>query len=431
MKIVPKIHARSGGSRLDGVLELVAFAARPCPLTTSLDELPRRMAKIFGADVCSIYLLEGGDLVMRGNVGFPLGALGEVRLAVGEGITGMAVESMRPISVDAAPENESYRHFPSLGEERFPIFLAMPVPGPNGPLGAVVLQRREPPAFDLAQIELAGALTVPIAAAAERAKLNEAVQGQKRATGGGTRRVTLAGRPAGPGRAVGAICAFRRPATRSAPEARRPMADVKRALDHAVREAVRTVDGFEKRAVSLGVEGAFFQRIRTILDDARILERVMELAEQGQGLAQALGAVGAEAARAAATRGDSFGVDRAREIADVCEALAMLSSTDRRAEVPRGAVLVGSEVTLFDVLVSARSQPLAVVLSERGGGPVTRTLLSLLGIPAVVDVAGLFRWAADGDIALVDGDHGLVRINPSRAEISMVRAEKKHRADVP
>ncbi|MEI8255594.1 MAG: phosphoenolpyruvate--protein phosphotransferase, partial [Deltaproteobacteria bacterium] len=111
MAIVPRIHARGKAERLDAVLELVAFSARPCPLTTSLDELPRRIAAIFRAEVCSIYLLEGDDLVMRGNVGFPTRALGEVRLAVGEGITGMAVESMRPISLDAAPENEGFRDF--------------------------------------------------------------------------------------------------------------------------------------------------------------------------------------------------------------------------------------------------------------------------------------------------------------------------------
>jgi phosphoenolpyruvate-protein kinase (PTS system EI component) len=52
----------------------------------------------------------------------------------------------------------------------------------------------------------------------------------------------------------------------------------------------------------------------------------------------------------------------------------------------------------------------------------------LVGVPAVIDVGGLFRWVANGDLALVDGDHGIVRLNPSRAEVSLVRAEKKKRA---
>ena len=61
-----------GNKRLDGVLDFVAFAAKPMPLVTLLDEAPRRIAEIFEADVCSLYLVEGDghELVMRGNVGF-------------------------------------------------------------------------------------------------------------------------------------------------------------------------------------------------------------------------------------------------------------------------------------------------------------------------------------------------------------------------
>jgi phosphotransferase system enzyme I (PtsP) len=267
---------------------------------------------------------------------------------------------------------------------------------------------------------------VPIAAAAERARLSEALRGQGRAAGGGTRRVTLSGRPGVPGRAVGAICAFRRPASRPAPEPPRSTAETARTLDKAIADARRTVDALAARVPANGPEALLFQTVLTVLDDGRLRERVLERAER-EGLAYALVQVGGEVARTAALHGEGFVVDRAREMADVCEALAMMVATDRRAEVPRGSVLVGSEVTLFDVLVSARAQPAAVVLAERASGPMSRTLLALMGAPAVVDVGGLFRWVADGDLALVDGDHGLVRLNPSRAEISLVRAEKKQR----
>ena len=425
MALIPRIHARGHASRLDAVLELVAFAARPCPLTTSLDELPRRIAQIFDAEICSIYLLEGDDLVMRGNVGFSMKALGEVRLAVGEGITGMAVESMRPMSLDAAPESDAFKNFPELDEARFPIFLAVPVPGPSGALGALVLQRRNGAAFDQADVELAGALTVPIAAAAERARLSEALRGQRKITpGGATRRVTLSGRPAVSGRAVGTVCAFPRPASRPSPEPPRALEEMTKSFDHAVREVRKTIDGLMARVTPNGPEASLFETVRTVLDDGRLRERVLERAET-EGLEYALVQIGGEVARTAVQHQESFAIDRAREIADVCEALAMISAGDRRAEVQRGSVLVGSEVTLFDVLVSTRAHPAAVVLSERANGPMSRTHLALMGVPSVVDVGGLFRWVADGDLALVDGDHGLVRLNPSRAEISLVRAEKK------
>src|SRR5262245_52084594 len=86
--------------QIERVLEFIAFMSKSMPLWRLLDEAPKRIAKIVGADVASLYLLEGNgeELVLRGNIGFPVGARGTVRLSVGEGITGMAVKRMRPIS---------------------------------------------------------------------------------------------------------------------------------------------------------------------------------------------------------------------------------------------------------------------------------------------------------------------------------------------
>jgi phosphotransferase system enzyme I (PtsP) len=103
----------------------------------------------------------------------------------------------------------------------------------------------------------------------------------------------------------------------------------------------------------------------------------------------------------------------------------MLADTDRRSVLPSKALLVGDTLTVFDLLVSAKSQPAGVALSERGSGPRTAALLKLLNVPAVVEVRGLFRWAADGDIALLDGDHGLFVINPSKGEMASLREHRR------
>jgi len=48
-----------------------------------------------------------------------------------------------------------------------------------------------------------------------------------------------------------------------------------------------------------------------------------------------------------------------------------------------------------------------------------------MSVPSVVDVQGLFRWASDGDVALVDANHGLFVINPSKSEIATVRERQR------
>ncbi len=425
--LVPTVHAKGEAARLDALLDLMRFVARPGALSVGLDEIPRRLAQLFPCDVCSIYLLEGEELVMRGNVGFPADALGEVRLAVGQGITGMAVEMMRPISLDAAERDTRNRTFPSLHEERFPIFMATPIAGPHGPLGALVLRRRQPPAFDQGEVELATALTAPIAALVERARLSAALRDVREGTtregrNAGVRRVTLPGRQLLPGRAVGRLRVLRRPSSRRRSEPRRTPEELALTLRETMAGARRLLESLERRARERGIDVGFLAGHRLFFEDARLPERVLEHAALGGGLAHALTVAGAEASRAALRRGDSFSLERARAIDDLCEALALL--TGELPEVPRGAVMAGEEISFYDLLISERLQPAAVVLASPGS-PTAAALLSLLGVPAVGDVSGLFRWAADGDVVIVDGDHALVRVNPRRSELARLRDEQR------
>jgi phosphotransferase system enzyme I (PtsP) len=143
---------------------------------------------------------------------------------------------------------------------------------------------------------------------------------------------------------------------------------------------------------------------------------------KGAASAEAFGQVAREAVRTATrwTR-SSFLEERARDIEDVCDALTMLAVTDPRASMPTRSIIMSDVLTVYDLLVTARSRPVGVALTERAGGPRTRVLLQLLGLPAILDVAGLFRWASDGDIAVLDATHGLLLINPSRAEVAELR----------
>ena len=427
----PTVH-QPGNRRLDAVLELVAFAARPMPLSTLLDEAPRRVAKIFEADVCSLYLLEGDgqELVMRGNVGFSHEALGEVRLRVGQGITGEAIEYLRPVSTETAEQHASYKHFAQLGEERFPAFLAVPIRGKSGALGAIVIQRRAP-RFEGADIELLSVIGALIAAGIRHAELIDSRREKTpRRAGGGTRKVTLTGRPMNSGRALGAIAALRRPPPRPSenlPSTEATVGDV-RMLKAAFDVAEKAIEGLRARAqkLKIGHDAAFLSTYSEILGDQRFRERATEIATRGFGLAQAFSQVAREATRTAAslTR-DSFLEERARDLEDLCDALTMLASVDKRSALPNKAILLGDYISVFDLLVTSRALPVGVALSERAAGPRTRVLLQLLGVPVVADVHGLFRWASDGDLALLDGDHGLIIINPTKSEMASLREYKR------
>lgn len=437
------VHDR-GNKRLDGVLDFLAFAAKPMPLVSLLDEAPRRIAQIFEADVCSLYLVEGDghELVMRGNVGFAPDALGQVRLTIGEGMTGEAVEYLRPVTSDNAGSHRSYKHFDDLGEERFPIFLSVPIRGKAGPLGALVVQRSATHGqFEERDIELLAALGAIIAAGIRHAELIDTQREKSSSTaprraGGGTRKVTLTGRPFMSGRALGAIAALRRPSpgarrANDSPADPRDVAMEQKLLRGAFDVADKAMRGLSDRARSmkLGDQAGFLATYVDILGDGRFRERADELVAEGIGISAALGRVAREVTRTAAsiTR-DAFLEERARDIEDLCDALVMLAKADKRAELPLKGVLIGDGLSVFDLLISARAHPVGIALTDRATGPRTRVLLRLMEVPAIVGIEGLFKWASDGDVALLDADHGIFVINPSRSEVAALREYKKEKA---
>src|SRR5690606_31017220 len=100
------VHDRGRDRSVDGILRLIDIAGQERPLDQLLAEMCPHLAAIAAADVVSVYVREvgpGGDLlVMRGNIGFPRGVVGAVSLKMGEGITGLVAECMRPVSVAIA-----------------------------------------------------------------------------------------------------------------------------------------------------------------------------------------------------------------------------------------------------------------------------------------------------------------------------------------
>ncbi len=423
-------HARlHGGGRIDSVLDYLAFVATNKPLTVLLDEAPKKIAACVEADVASLYLLEGDGhaLVMRGNVGFPAGSRGKVRLTVGEGITGKAVELRYPISTEKAEHHESFRGFPELHEERFPVFLAVPILGTRGPLGAVAVQRSDPSRpFTEAEVSLLAALTAPITSGLRLARLLDDLREGPPRSGGGTQKLTLAGTPVVAGRAIGAVAALRRPATSASKPGDESDADaLRRALDNAQR-ALRSVTD---RTATLGLRehAGFIDSYLLMCDDQRLRRTAFEAIARGNSLATALGDVARHAARSASTQQDPFLIERARDLEQLCDALLMMASPDPRAALPSRAIVVAERLSIYDLLVTARAQPAGIIVTSQSGLEVdrTRVLLELLGVPSITGVTNALQWMVPGDIVLLDAFSGLVIVNPTRSDIAAYRADRK------
>lgn len=401
------IHVHHRGDRgVDGILRLIELAGHDGAIEAMLSAMCTEIAAIAGVEVASIYVREDERLVMRGNHGFPLAAIGTTMLAVGEGITGLVAECMRPVSAAHAAAEAAYKHVPGLGEEKYPVFAGVPLIGGGSAIGVLVLQRRRRP-FATDEVTLAMALGAPITLAIER----------RRASAIRSARLTgiahVGGAVLGRAAVVPTTTALGTPPNAAAsidPEKTPTGALV---IDRAfarlrddLGRAVRRLADAPAPAV-----GAALDRFALALCDARLRERIAGSVDQPSSLRS----VAREYARAPYRLGTVS--DAAEHVTEI-EELCVLVGEPR--SLRGGAIWIADRIGAFVAIAAVARGAQALVASDA----ITPTAIAIARaarLPVVSDVPGLFGWARPGDLLAVDGDHGVVLVHPAPSDIERLR----------
>ena len=392
-------------SRSARVQAALRFAAGPTPgssLSTGLCFLCEQLAAMTASPIASAYVLEPGDeLVLRGTWGYQREVLGEVRLKVGQGITGTCVESMRPVTVEDARVSAQFEYFPQLAEERFPAFLAVPLLSGGRPRGALVLQRENGP-FTEEDMVLAAGATRALTAVIEAERPEGA---HLMLQGAGNKR----------GRALGLATLLSRALPRR--DARQMPPERLAATFKAVREEVLQLAD-RARAVLVEPCRALEETCST-LQDVRVEERAQEHLAAGVPPALALERIAAEVARSLGNHGPAS--RRAVDIEAFLGAVAHRLSGTEPQRVRRGELLVSVHlpglVALRGWAAGATGAVSATPPEDSTGVP----LLTALGLPVVCGLRQIFESASQGDRVALDADTGEVIVNPSAAQAAAWR----------
>ncbi|HTM20875.1 MAG TPA: GAF domain-containing protein [Kofleriaceae bacterium] len=412
------VHVSGRDRSVDGILRLIEIAGQERPLMELLGDMCPHIADIASADVVSVYVREGERLVMRGNIGFPGGAVGRVALRVGEGITGMVAECMRPVSVAVAGQHDSYEHVPGLGEERFPAFVGVPLLGAGRVTGVLVAQRRRAEAFGAAEIALLTALGAPVALAIDQARRRSADSRRGRSA-------RLTGLPLAGGSAMGRVSPIPNLTGLADPPAGeaidlaaafvRLTGDLERASRH-----LRDERDPEVRRALVNLELA--------LVDQRFRERLLEA--RG-GLVSGLRELARDYARVpyrVPVRGGAIEpamAERAREIEDLC-VLLHAAATGAPLLSP-GGVWVGERVGAFTALCAVARGAAAIVCAERMEPGPAAAIARAARVPLLTEVDALYAWVRPGDLVVVDADKGILRVNPTASSVESFRRSRARR----
>uniref|UniRef100_UPI003D1CF8DC phosphoenolpyruvate-utilizing N-terminal domain-containing protein n=1 Tax=Geoalkalibacter halelectricus TaxID=2847045 RepID=UPI003D1CF8DC len=153
-------------------------------LNETLTNIVTLVAKRMGTEVCSIYLLEdeGQTLCLRATRGLSRQAIGRVRLRIGEGLTGLAAEERRVVSIQEPQSHPRYRYFKETKEERYHSFLGIPLFDRKTPIGVIVLQTKEPRQFSPEEISALSTIAFQISSIVINARLLDSIRRKEEET---------------------------------------------------------------------------------------------------------------------------------------------------------------------------------------------------------------------------------------------------------
>jgi starch phosphorylase len=138
---------------LEEIANLAAEEGQPAETLMNVVAL---IAKRFDSDVCSAYLLEPdrANLVLAATVGLRRECIGNLRMAIHEGLAGLVAEQVRPVAVEQAQTHPRFKYFREAGEDDYQSFLGVPLIDRGVLQGVLVVQTLEPRVFHEAEIQM-------------------------------------------------------------------------------------------------------------------------------------------------------------------------------------------------------------------------------------------------------------------------------------
>src|ERR1700691_2089375 len=138
---------------LEEIANLAAAEGQPAETLTNVVAL---IAKRFETEVCSAYLLEPdrANLVLAATVGLRRECIGNLRMAINEGLAGLVAEKVRPVAVEQAQIHPRFKYFREAGEDAYQSFLGVPLIDRGVLQGVLVVQTLEPRVFHEDEIHM-------------------------------------------------------------------------------------------------------------------------------------------------------------------------------------------------------------------------------------------------------------------------------------
>lgn len=137
----------------------------------------RETCDVLGVEVCSLYLVEDGELVLAATNGLNPAGIGRARMPVGVGITGTAALSARVVGVRDVAADPRFHWIDGLDQERFTSMCSVPLIAEGSRvIGVLNVQTAQPCDWTEEDTTMLVAIAAQLAGTIERSHLQRQLE---------------------------------------------------------------------------------------------------------------------------------------------------------------------------------------------------------------------------------------------------------------
>ncbi|MBI3315209.1 MAG: phosphoenolpyruvate--protein phosphotransferase, partial [Candidatus Omnitrophica bacterium] len=379
-------------------------------------------------EVCSIYLYyeDSREIVLKATTGLNPSSVGQVKMRLGEGLTGQALKERRPICEGRAKDNPHFRYFPGIGEEKFESFLAVPILHGTVEIGVMVIQSEKKNYFTPEDMQIFRAVTSQLAATIETARflitLNDKER-QKRAPVVFADLKFVKGRSGAEGVALGDAVVVDEVLTDLQRFIRTPNAYTEDDFHKAVQETEAQLEDLQEQVETtlFDVAALIFTAQILMLKDKGFSDAIVLKIRQGTDPPQAVVSVVQEYVRKFASITDSYLREKIYDVKDMGRRVLenMTGLKDPHADF-EGRIVIARELFPSDVLKLFSQKVKGIILLNGGVTSHVAILSRSLNVPLVIaDEPGLLA-VPGGTRVLLDAVMGYIHINPDKDTVRKV-----------
>lgn len=247
-------------------------------------------------------------------------------------------------------------------------------------------------------------------------------------------RWTLKGLPASPGTVVGPAWWYHKDTLQATGESAGEPEKERERLQQALAAALAEIEYIINRERELGrlndEDVAIFEAQRLMLQDPELAQQVDAYIRRGMSAAAAWQEATEAVAQQLAALPDPYFQARAADVRDIGQrVLAHLLGTPLSVEFPEHPVVVLADDLMPSDTVRMDTEHVLAFCTARGGPTSHAAILARrLNIPAIVGLGEALHRVRAGQQVLVDGDSGVLVVEPSAEEIRSVEKRRARRA---